>query len=64
MTYIYGVGNQGSGLGQAQKCDWVKLVKGILSLLDNWISNSKRYKQTINLLRFSSTRKDHTASQK
>jgi hypothetical protein len=28
-TMTYDVGNQGPGLGQAQKCDRVKLVNGI-----------------------------------
>jgi hypothetical protein len=34
-TMTYDVGNQGPGLGQAQKCDRVKLVNGIPTLLDN-----------------------------
>ena len=31
MTYA--IGNPGPGLGQAQKCDWVKPVNGISTLL-------------------------------
>ena len=32
-TMIYGIGNLGHGLGQAQKCGWVKnMVNGIPTL--------------------------------
>jgi hypothetical protein len=41
-TMAYDVGNPVSGLGQAQKCGWVKPVNGIPNLhpLNNWISNT------------------------
>ena len=57
----YGVGNPGSGLGQAQYCGGVKLNKRIPTPIDNRISNSntdllKTIKKTY---RFAPTQKDH-----
>jgi hypothetical protein len=47
-TTTYGVGNQDTGLGQAQKCFWLSTLIPTLPH-DNWISNENtgRYKQTI-----------------